>query len=364
MAGGDYGRIRHTFWSDPEIKRTLSAEQKALLLYYFANPHCNLIGLYYCPLEYAALEVGLPLEQVEAWIDGPLARFLTYDHATEEVLVHRLARHQIDRQLKEADKRVGRVKRELAEAHSQMLVQRFAELYPDWPHGIEPTPPPADDGDGEPKGHPAPPTVENPAPEAPSKPLPSPTEAKAGQGMATTTGAKAPGADALRGTSGDEDASAEDDGGVTVVLHDDAEWLGDVPDAPPGVIQLRRPKPVEDAVLALVPVVGPRINGAQVLRAWLSMQARMPTEREKDRQGAVAKRIARNYPPIDIARAFIGMGTLAPHKPGMNEPWDLVQLEQKFTRAAEAARNHPAVKQQQADDEFDSILDQQQRGAS
>ena len=42
MSGGDYGRVRHTFWTDPDIKRALSPEQKALLLYFFTSPHRTL----------------------------------------------------------------------------------------------------------------------------------------------------------------------------------------------------------------------------------------------------------------------------------------------------------------------------------
>jgi hypothetical protein len=132
VAGGDYGRVRHTFWTDPDIKRTLTAEQKALLLYFFTSPHSNLIGLYHCPLEYAAVEVGLPAERVREWVQGPLSRFLTYDEETEEVLVHRFARHQVAETLAATDKRMKRVVLDLAAAHSRRLVTTFLSLYSDW----------------------------------------------------------------------------------------------------------------------------------------------------------------------------------------------------------------------------------------
>lgn len=379
MAGGDYGRIRHTFWSDPEIKRALTAEQKALLLYYFTNPHCNMIGLYYCPLEYAASEVGLSLSDVQAWVYGPLARFLTYDPSTEEVLVHRMARHQIDRELKESDKRVGRVRRDLAGARSGALVQRFAALYPDWPHGIETMPPPSGD-DGATRE--APSDLERGginAPEAPSEPLPSPFEAKAvavaEQGKAeknsTLRVGAASGADPASGdldgeTSTEPPATTTPTGTAIAVLGSGALPAERDPErrasidadaGPPGVIPLRAVRTVEEAVRALVPVSGDRVSGAQVLHAWLSMQPRQLSRGERERFGGVAKRLADQHAPVEIAAGFVGMGQIAPHCAPFNEPWDLIQLQQKFSRAAAAALNHPALKAQREQDDLERALE-------
>lgn len=156
MSGGDYGRVRHTFWTDPDIKRALSPEQKALLLYYFTSPHRTLIGLYYCPLEYAASETGIPLASVREWTLGTLARFVTYDESTEEVLVHRAGKHQVGDELKERDNQRKAIEKALAEAHSPRLIAKFLDLYPHWSLAVEkPVVPP------------------------PSKPLESPSEAKA-----------------------------------------------------------------------------------------------------------------------------------------------------------------------------------------
>lgn len=158
MAGGDYGRIRHTFWTDPDIKRALSPEQKVLLLYYFTSPHRTLVGLYYCPLEYAASETGLPLERVREWTDGALSQFVTYDHTTEEILVHRAGRHQVGDELKAADNQCKAIVKALSEAHSPTLVRKFLDLYRHWPIAFKA---PSDKTD------------------PPSEPLASPSEAKA-----------------------------------------------------------------------------------------------------------------------------------------------------------------------------------------
>lgn len=142
MTGGDYGRIRHTFWTDPDIKRALTPEQKTLLLYYFTSPHRTLIGLYYCPMEYAASETGIPVERVREWTLGALARFVTYDEQTEEIFVHRAGRHQVGEQLSAKDNQRKAVEKALTEAHSQTLVRRFLELYAHWPLTFETAPAP------------------------------------------------------------------------------------------------------------------------------------------------------------------------------------------------------------------------------
>ena len=163
MAGGDYGRVRHSFWTDPDIKRPLQPSQKLLLLYFFTNPHSNLIGLYSLPLIYAANETGLRLEDVREWTLGVLARWVTYDESTEEILVHKSAAHQVDTNLKETDNRVKKIVGIVNAAHSKPLASLFLWLYRHWPLGL------------------------NAPTEAPSKPLASPSEAiavhsKAGHG--------------------------------------------------------------------------------------------------------------------------------------------------------------------------------------
>lgn len=134
-----YARVARTFWTDPDIKRRLTPEQKELLLYYFTSPHGNMVGLYYLPLEYAASETGLDLEDIRSWTGDELAAFVSYDEETEEVLVHRAAVHQIGADLKEGDNRVKAVNRILVDAHSHRLVRRFLEIYSAWPL-IDPLP--------------------------------------------------------------------------------------------------------------------------------------------------------------------------------------------------------------------------------
>lgn len=133
MPVSHYCRIAPTFWTDPDVKRALDRDEKLLLLYYFTSPHTNMIGLYYAPFEYVAAETGLSVGKVRELTLNRLAGFTSYDEQTEEVLVHRAARHQIGDELKPGDNRVKAVRRILGDAHSTRLVRKFRTLFPRWP---------------------------------------------------------------------------------------------------------------------------------------------------------------------------------------------------------------------------------------
>jgi hypothetical protein len=95
-----------------------------------------MIGLYYCPHAYAAQETGLTVDEVEKLLLGPVGQFVSFDPRTNEVLVHRSARHNIGIELKAADNRMKAVRSLLLAAHSKWLVMRFMDLYPEWPIGL------------------------------------------------------------------------------------------------------------------------------------------------------------------------------------------------------------------------------------
>jgi hypothetical protein len=151
-----YRRILTSFWTDPEVRsRRLSTDQRILLLYLFTSPHSNLAGLYWLPLAYAAAETGLAVPDVEEWIQGPLSAYVTYDHETEEVFVHRLARHNIGEDLKATDNRAKALERALLDIHSKPLLRLFFHNYPDWPIDLGENMP---DDEPEPPNTPTPPT--------------------------------------------------------------------------------------------------------------------------------------------------------------------------------------------------------------
>lgn len=134
MPAEAYGVVLKTFWTDPDIKRKLTRDQKHLFLYLCTSPHSNMIGVYYCPIAYMANEADLSLEEIRRCLSGALAPHVTYDEQTEEVFVHALAKHGIGAELKigkdgKPDRRIEGVRRQIEAVHSPRLRRAFIERY-------------------------------------------------------------------------------------------------------------------------------------------------------------------------------------------------------------------------------------------
>lgn len=278
MAGGDYGRIRHTFWTDPDIKRGLNVEQKALLLYYFTSPHSSLVGLYYCPLEYISVETGIPVERVREATFGPLSKYVTYDEATEEIFVHRAGRHQVGDDLQVKDRRVKAIQKVIAETHSSRLVAKFLELYAHWPLNVE-----------------------NPPPEAPSKPLRSHSSSSAVAVQEQSSAAAEP----LR----DEPAAGSPDAlRLRVELEAHADEMGY--DASDRLMAIGEDLAVWKTTGEVVPMVD-RLRCLRLADAHLSK----PGSKAADLRSALRYVLVQQYDPIPIEKAADRKGRADPAAP-------------------------------------------------
>jgi hypothetical protein len=136
MPAAEYGIIVKSFWHDPTIRRKLTKDQKHLLLYLFTSPHSKgrMIGVYHLPLEYAAAEAELTVDDVRAYLAGPLAPFVSYDGETDEVFVHAFAKYNVGEDLRvgkggEPDRRIEGVRRQVKAIHSSRLRGLFLERY-------------------------------------------------------------------------------------------------------------------------------------------------------------------------------------------------------------------------------------------
>jgi len=89
-------------------------------------------------------------------------------------------------------------------------------------------------------------------------------------------------------------------------------------------------------------------NGGDVMDAYVQYCRSKgwpdPPNGQRGKLGAAGKRLAAQQSPSEIVRAMIGMGSLYPHSNG--EPWDLMDLERKFTKASAAAVNDPTVERE------------------
>lgn len=127
----DYGIISPQFWigrTGKSLRGNLPAQ--VIALYLMTSPHANMIGVFYCPLDYMAKETGIPLQgaykALRSLIDGSFCQF---DEATEEIFVKRMAAFQIGVSLDIKDNRCKGVAKELDKVTSVKLQHEFHAIY-------------------------------------------------------------------------------------------------------------------------------------------------------------------------------------------------------------------------------------------
>jgi len=127
----DYGKVSPQFWVGKTGKRLRGdMEAQIVALYLMTSPHANMIGVFYCPVDYIAKETGIPIEGAsKALARLSEADFCTFDAESEYVFVHRFAANQIGEDLKPSDKRVQGVVNELAKVPKGQCWQAFRARY-------------------------------------------------------------------------------------------------------------------------------------------------------------------------------------------------------------------------------------------
>ena len=97
-----------------------------------------------------------------------------------------------------------------------------------------------------------------------------------------------------------------------------------------------------------------RMSGSQVLHAWETRIGQRVASSDRRRHASIARKIADGHSAQDIVLAFLGIGQLFPHSNG--EPWDLFDLDRKFTKAVAKARDHPELRAAQREAELMDLL--------
>lgn len=97
------------------------------------------------------------------------------------------------------------------------------------------------------------------------------------------------------------------------------------PPPPPG--ELDEPEPETNAGDIATSV-------SRLVGRWVGAQPSRPSDSEIRKQGAVAKRLVETHGPERVEAAAAGIVNLYPHTAGT--PWDLFDLERKFSKAAAA----------------------------
>jgi hypothetical protein len=127
----DYGKVSPQFWVGATGRKLRgNAEAQIVALYLMTSPHANMIGVFYCPLEYIAKETGLPLEGASKGLQCLIeADFCTYEGESEYIFVHQFAANQVGEELKPSDKRVQGIMNELAKVPKGQCWQAFRARY-------------------------------------------------------------------------------------------------------------------------------------------------------------------------------------------------------------------------------------------
>ena len=128
----DYAVVSPHFWTGHTGRqiRKLGHEAQVIALYLMTAPGSNMIGLYYLPLPSLAHETGCPIEGASKGLtDLENLGFCRYDPEAEVVWVCEMARWQIGEQIKEGDKRHGRVAKEVSTYSDSVFYSAFMERY-------------------------------------------------------------------------------------------------------------------------------------------------------------------------------------------------------------------------------------------
>lgn len=127
----NYGTVSPHFWTGKTGKELRKSPEGLIVsLYLVTCPHANMLGLYYVPLLYIAHETGLGIEGASKGLQwAEKAGFCSYDHDTEIVWVHEMARFQIAEQLKPTDKRSIGAQNEYNSLPSNPYLASFYDKY-------------------------------------------------------------------------------------------------------------------------------------------------------------------------------------------------------------------------------------------
>jgi hypothetical protein len=93
-----------------------------------------------------------------------------------------------------------------------------------------------------------------------------------------------------------------------------------------------------------LPHPGSRMSASELIEIWSSTLEDPVTPDERKSFRGVAMGLTNRHTRNDLLQAMTGMMALFPHCPPKSEPWDLNDLQRKFTKAKAKARDHPEIK--------------------
>lgn len=129
-----YSQFHDGFWTDPEI-RSLSADEKLLLVWFITNPYRHYSGIYFFEFDLIAPQTGLSDIKVRKGIDT-LSKigFIRYNPKFSMVWVVKMARHEVIRSKNTglfSDKQTKGIANHFERLHKCPLIKEFLAHYPE-----------------------------------------------------------------------------------------------------------------------------------------------------------------------------------------------------------------------------------------
>ncbi len=147
-----YRKVNTGYWKGKLARRIRGdMDAHALAFYLLSNPHGNMIGLYWMPLDYAAMDLGISIERVEAAMEklsspnrmeqsGSTSKviqvdpgFVLYDFESDWAFIREAARHEFGDDPNPDDKRNGSLWRclgsTLEECRGSAVGKAFIDKY-------------------------------------------------------------------------------------------------------------------------------------------------------------------------------------------------------------------------------------------
>jgi hypothetical protein len=131
----DYSQFRSSFWTGETGKKLRKdPDAQRLAAYLFTSPHSNVIGFYWLPMAYAAMETGISFEGASEALQRLSAMgFAHYDETLELVWVVNMAREQLglsDGAVLDAKDNRGKAARKAADVCKRSpLYPKFHSVY-------------------------------------------------------------------------------------------------------------------------------------------------------------------------------------------------------------------------------------------
>lgn len=137
----DFCKFPVSFWASSLAKviRKIGPNNLLIATYLQSNTHSNMIGVYHLPLEYIAIDTGIPLTEIHNVINTlQEVNFCHYDVEHEYVWVLDFAAKQTGENLCKSDKRVVAIHKLFANLPQLCFIDAFYKKYQDHYHLRDP----------------------------------------------------------------------------------------------------------------------------------------------------------------------------------------------------------------------------------